>query len=93
MIVMVDIVVVQYFLVICERLVLPTGALLAQVGGSFGCCCVMGGLLVSIQVWLQGIVIHVRSIVQGEPFWCVLLVWMRRLETCRLMICILHENS
>ena len=92
MTVVVEIVVVRCSLVICLRLVVPTGALLAQVRGSFGCRCVMCGLE-SIQVRLQGILVHVRSIVQGYPFWRVLLVGMRHLETCRLMVCKLRGNS
>ena len=72
----------------------PTGSfLVAQVGGRSGCCCVMGGLLANIQVRLQRIVVHVRSIVQGEPFWRVLLVGTRHLETCKLMIYKLRGNS
>ena len=68
MIVMVGIGVVQCFLIIYERLLLPTRALLAQVGGRFGCRCVMGDMLASIQEWTQRTVVHVRSMLHGEPF-------------------------
>ena len=72
---------------------LPAGALLAQVGGRSSCHYVMGDLLASIQVRLQEIVVHVRSMEQGELFWCILLVRTRHLETCRPMIYELRGDS
>ena len=72
---------------------LHTGVLLVQVGGRSGYHCVVVGMLVSIQKRPQRIAVHVRSMVQGEPFWRVLLAETRHLETFRLMICELCGNS
>ena len=78
---MVGIVVVRCFIVICESLVLPTGAFLAQVGGRSGCHCVMGGLLASIQERTQKTVVQSRSILQGESFWHILFAETKYLMT------------